>query len=164
MNAVPTWARWRYGLSLRGLGQDDGSTIDISTPFDTGITPLPDIPVQVGPDVSTGTITSSLPTTVQASSTSGAGTAPWYAPILGAATQGGIQIAGQLTNPLYNLKPGTSLYMTPQGGVYAGTATPYGMTAPNMPTVGGTTTTSSLMPILLIGGGLLLMAVMMMRK
>ena len=132
--------RWR---GFAGLGQ---SSTD----------PYGDFPVTDTVPVSTTTLDyPNMPTTSYPTAGSGGGVSSpagagfnWGSVITAAINQAG-RIGSQLTNPLYNLAPGTFYQQTP-GGVTVATA---GAPVPAGAAIGA----SNLMPLLLLAGGVVLL-------
>ena len=105
-----------------------------------------------GPSGETVTYPPMYPTTYPTTPTSS--TTPWWATSVNTAVAAGTKIATNLTNPIFNLAPGTYYSQTPYGTTVA---------TAGAPSVPGLTSlsSSSMMPLLLIGG---LVVVMMMAK
>lgn len=164
MTALVTRARYpqrmRYSTGARGLGQDDGGSIDVSNlPVSYPSTPLPDPGYVPGADIQEGGTyippvgTASSGGGIPVSSGSGFNLNSLLNSIIGAGTK----ITTQLTNPLYHLAPGTYYQQTPYGTVVATAG------APSVASPFSSLTSSSMLPLLLIGGGVLLV-VMMAKK
>jgi hypothetical protein len=125
-----------YRGGRRGLGQDDGSHLDLSTAY----------PISQFPGGGTG---------VPAETDISINWNSLLSQLVGAGTTIGKQFASY-SNPIYNLAPETYYQQTPWGTVVSTAGTPG--TNPL-----ATVSSSSLMPLLLLGGGVLL-AVMVARK
>jgi hypothetical protein len=184
----PAPMRTRYfpaarGFRFRGLGDDgDGtdstgaflnlpsfiSTGDPTNPFTVpsstvGSGEILNLPAYVATGDPTNPFT---PVTTSSSSvaSSGGSTTPSsptknWAQVLNSAVAAAGKIGQQLTNPLFNLPPGTYAQVGP-GGTVVATA---GATIPASNPL-ASLTSSSMLPLLLLGGGLLVVVMMAGKK